>query len=380
MITYIVILLILIVLYFYNEKEHIPQSKIQLRYIMLFLALFVGFSDMLGGYDRYIYAELFDEIANITRNNGNYSFSGLFTNYFSEPGYCIWNVLISFITANRYIFIFATTLLIYLLLYNAIKNYTTNYVFAIIIFMALMFFFTFTYLRQILATAIVWFSVKYILDRKPIKFSLIILIAALFHNSALIFFPLYFIPLIKIKKNYIIPIMFICLIIGISGLPAMVFNIYGAAVDESRGAGFAATAEIGFRFAYLIEAIFFLIPILSSYEKIPNSKGAALMLNISIIFCAILLIFILSENGGRLSWFFMIGIISTITRIAASKFSTYRNIILGTCIFLYLRILISWGILLYPYKTFFSNGVRQGDFIEQKYEYDSEYQYDKFYR
>ena len=39
-----------------------------------------------------------------------------------------------------------------------------------------------------------------------------------------------------------------------------------------------------------------------------------------------------------------------------------------------------WGVLLYPYKSFFTNGIRKGDSIEMKYEYDHNYDYDKFYR
>ena len=35
---------------------------------------------------------------------------------------------------------------------------------------------------------------------------------------------------------------------------------------------------------------------------------------------------------------------------------------------------------LYPYKTFFTNGVREGDGIYERYEYDGNYALDKFYR
>ena len=31
-----------------------PQSKGVLKFVMVFLGIFVGISDMLGGYDRYI--------------------------------------------------------------------------------------------------------------------------------------------------------------------------------------------------------------------------------------------------------------------------------------------------------------------------------------
>jgi len=47
---------------------------------------------------------------------------------------------------------------------------------------------------------------------------------------------------------------------------------------------------------------------------------------------------------------------------------------------LFLRILTSWGVLLYPYKTFFTNGHRENDYIFERYEYDYNYDKDKFYK
>lgn len=46
---------------------------------------------------------------------------------------------------------------------------------------------------------------------------------------------------------------------------------------------------------------------------------------------------------------------------------------------LFMRILLAWGILLSPYKTFLTDGVRDGDYIWEFYEYDHEYDKDKLY-
>jgi hypothetical protein len=102
----------------------------------------------------------------------------------------------------------------------------------------------------------------------------------------------------------------------------------------------------------------------------------------SLAFCGILLFFIKSENGGRLSWFYMIGLISTLTYIMTNKrkFEIRALFLLAVCSFLFIRIVISWGILLYPYKTFFTNGVRENDKIYENYEYDNNYSKDKFYK
>ena len=63
------------------------RKEIYLAISLLFLAVFVGISDMLGGYDRYIYSELFDGIADITRAEGSYTKAAIFYLYPSEFGY-----------------------------------------------------------------------------------------------------------------------------------------------------------------------------------------------------------------------------------------------------------------------------------------------------
>jgi amino acid transporter len=105
-------------------------------------------------------------------------------------------------------------------------------------------------------------------------------------------------------------------------------------------------------------------------------------MNMAFCFCAILLFFLRSENGGRLSWFYMIGVIATITSLLSGKKVTndmsITLIIVG--FFLYLRLVTQWGIMLSPYKTFLTNGIRENDVIEKIYEYDHNYDIDKFYR
>jgi len=83
-----------------------------------------------------------------------------------------------------------------------------------------------------------------------------------------------------------------------------------------------------------------------------------------------------------MSWFFLIGIIYTIAEILGKepKWGKQKLIVITVMVVLYLRVLMLWGMQLSPYKTFLTNGVRQGDDIEERYEYDDYYKNDKFYR
>ena len=77
----------------------------------------------------------------------------------------------------------------------------------------------------------------------------------------------------------------------------------------------------------------------------------------------------------------MIGCISIVTTVCNLKFNSQNKLLmLFVALLLYLRIITEWGVLISPYKTFFTKGSRQGDYIHILYEYDASYDYDKFYR
>ena len=382
MILYIGIFVAMVVLYLLTIKQ--PRQQGLLIAIMAFLGIFVGISDMLGGYDRYIYAEVFDELADRVMDGGNIFDTNIFLMYGKEFGYCLLNLLVALFTANRYILILVVTLTIYACLYVSFKRYTNNYAFAIILFLGLWFFFSFTYLRQILGASIVWLSIKYVSERNMKMFLIMVFIGFSFHNSAIMLLPLYFVPIKAFDKSKILMVMGVLLLLGLSGGPGAAFEAYGSIMESDQRIAENLEDTSGFRIAYFIEAVFFLYFILKNYDIITRTPSQIVMTNAALIFCGLLLFFVKSENGGRISWYYMIGIISTLTYIA-----TYQRRVTNTaitlivvCLFLYIRVYNSWQLYLnlYPYKTFFTNGHREGDYSWEKYEYDHNYDIDKFYR
>lgn len=378
MFLYLFIFLLFVLIYLNSEKR--PKNVKFLTFSMVGLAIFVGCSDMLGGYDRYIYGELFDRMADVTHEGGNPWRTSSFQMYAGEFGYGTLCALISFITKNRYIYIFIVTIIIYILLFISLRDYTSNYPFAVILFLALWFFFTFTYLRQVLSATTAWLAIRYISSRDLKRFLLIWFIAYSLHNSALIFLPMYFVPIKKYSEQTILYIMGAALLLGLTPIPSALFQAYGE-IEVERANVENYSAEGSFRIAYLIEAAFFLYIILSQYKKIPQEPRTIVLTNMLFMFCAILLFFIRSENGGRLGWFYMIGCISIVTTVCNLKFNSQNKLLmLFVALLLYLRIVTEWGVLISPYKTFFTKGSRQGDYIHILYEYDASYDYDKFYR
>lgn len=381
---YLIILIIAVILYSLSNETN-ERSNFILGVYLFGLALFVGCADMLGGYDRYIYGEVFDEISLQQLVGGDLELTAGFRLFESEWGYLWLNRLIGYLTPNRYIFIFVITIIIYTLLFVSIKKYCRNYTFAVIVFLGLWFFFTFTYLRQVMAATIGWLAIDYIIKRRPIQYFIIVFIAFIFHNSAIVLIPLYFIPIKKFDPVMIGFIMILCLGVGLTNVLSGLFAASDSIANEAKAVQNVNLIEEGsFRIEYLLEAILFLAIIFTMYDSFDdNNKKEILMLNMAFVFCAMLLLFIRSENGGRFAWNYMIGMIATITHIATNP--VYKNhaitsgLIIMFCV-LFLRIVILWGDLISPYKSFFTNGHREGDYIYNVYEYDTRYDTDKFYK
>ena len=377
--AYYIILFVITAVLAWTNSGNTKISKFIFFSFCFSLALFVGLADMLGGYDRYIYSEVFQSMhENVVKG---IFFNEEFIMYFGkEPVFGLINDLIAFFTSNRYIFILVYTIFLYMVYAVSFYRYTRNPFFALLIFEGLMFFFTFTYLRQVLAAGVIWLAIPYVAQRNFKKYLLFILLATLIHNSAVYMILLYFIPRRKFEKKYIVLFMLTLLLIGVSGITKLIFSISGDFVNNARIAEYANTAEIGFRFEYVVEAVFFLIILLFNYKRINEDELSVTIINVYLMFCGVLLFFCESSDGGRIAWYCLIGIIVILERLCRPKSAVaLKGFITVMCFVLFYRILSAWGILLYPYKTFLTPGIRQGDFIEEAYEYDHAYDNDKLY-
>lgn len=384
MILYLSIFVMAVAIYLATRDGNETNWKVLAIYLGG-LGLFVACADMLGGYDRYIYGEVFDQYSIVVRTGGDLTQTTGFQLYSTEWLFLAFNQLMSYVTINRYIFIFTLTIIIYTLLFFSIKHYCDDYPFAVILFLGLWFFFTFTYLRQVTAATIGWLAIRYAIDRKPIPFFAFVLLAYGFHNSAIILAPLYFVPQKKFSQTIVLLGLALCLVIGMSNILGTIVGEADMFTDAARTEqNVNAITEGSFRFAYFIEAAFFMTLILWQYDLFDEVDSRQLtLLNMAIIFCALLLLFVRSENGGRMGWHYMIGVLATISFIANnSEFTAIRSGIIIICLLLFLRVYNAWqwSNSLYPYKTFFTDGYRNPDIIHEYYEYDPKYDQDKFYK
>ena len=214
---YLTIFIITVLIYL-ATREGGEKNVVPLVIYLGGLGLFVACADMLGGYDRYIYGEVFDQYSIVVRTGGDLTKTAGFQLYHTEWLFLSFNQLMAYVTLNRYVFIFTLTIIIYTLLFFSIKQYCDDYPFAVILFLGLWFFFTFTYLRQVTAATIGWLAIRYAIDRKPIPFFAIVFLAYGFHNSAIVLAPLYFVPQKKFSQTIVLLGLAACRVIGMSNI------------------------------------------------------------------------------------------------------------------------------------------------------------------
>lgn len=151
--------------------------------IFMFLAAFVlsaiaGLRAVTVGLDSANYADLFEHIAN-GRLDLAYGLETSFK-YICAALLFIWN------NPNFLFFVFAliTNILILLRLWDFREQISLPW--ATAVYLGMFYFMTFNAMRQFVAVAIVFYASRYLLDKKYIRFCIYVLIASLFHRSAIV--------------------------------------------------------------------------------------------------------------------------------------------------------------------------------------------------
>lgn len=258
-------------------KTYFPQKKWQyILALFLFLFLFIvsSFRDDVGtDYSGYKYLIEY------------YISTGEYQKKF-EPGFEVITILVSSISNNSRPFFVITSFLILLFTFLSFYRYSRSLVLSIFLYISTYYYFnSLNGIRQFLAMSLIlFFSTKFIVEKKLFKYILSIVFASMFHTSALIMLPAYFLY----KKLSLSNILFLLALIPIF------FLVYD----------------------YIISFIFKVLPFYQGYSDY-TSGSANLYILIQLAFIALVLLAyksrdtwsdveILSLNFTLLSFFFFI--------------------------------------------------------------------------
>ena len=174
-----------------TKKIVLGNKLLKVSYInsfvsLLIITLLVGLRNETVGVDTYYY------IREYFTNYNEFNFS-FFSNY-TEPGHSFITYQLNNFQASStvYLLTFSTLSLFFFFLYyqNDKERLTWSIFFA---FCIGYFFMMMNGMRQAVALPIIALSVRYVTNRNPFKFLGVVLIATLFHYSAFLIIPIYFI-------------------------------------------------------------------------------------------------------------------------------------------------------------------------------------------
>lgn len=282
--------------------------------------------DLLGRGEKTGYLGSFDIIS-------RYSFHQVLKmeNYLNyERGYIIFNKLISMIYNNKQFFLGVCAFLSVLPVMIHINKRSKDTLLSVYIYMALpVFLIAFSGLRQAIAIAITVFSVKFIEEKKFIKFILLVLFASTFHSSSIIFlvaYPLYYLKLSDKSK-----FLFVLTIPVVYVFRTPIFNIASKIFKESAG-----TEETG---AFTLFLVFFLIYIFLIFFNKKQDTHQNGMINIFYFACICQAFGSINQLAMRVGYYFMIysaiAIPNTIAEMEDKRSAKLAQIILFGIFILY---------------------------------------------
>jgi len=161
--------------------------------------------------DYYSYIRIYDEIA-------SRGFIWALETLRTEPGYALFNILIKYIfNDHQYVFIISSFIVLFFVFITIIDNKESiNFGYALFAYIVSYYFWMWTAVRISIAIVIVFYAYRYIIEKNIFKYSVFVLIAFLFHYTAIIIWPLYFLISSSNKtKKHIYNTLFYILLISI---------------------------------------------------------------------------------------------------------------------------------------------------------------------
>lgn len=315
--------------------------------IIIFLFLFIGFRYKVGG-DWNNYLVMYDIFYNIDYKNAF---------FISDIGYSIINYISQYLKFKDTIFVNAIcALVLSYYLYLSCNKLEEYWLFLLIYYPYHILVVSLGYTRQSVAVAIITYAFTFLIERKYFYFILNIMIAALFHKTAIIF--ILFIPLFFINKKSFLYLYEIISILSISILLYISYlygdNMYTNSESEISSSG------------VFMRVSMHLIPILCYFIYFKNKKYThdSLILNYFlalIILCCILAI-PFSTLADRFNLYLVFFDIFILIRIF-SNFKSKKRLLLITILVSYFTIYIytwmfygTWAEKAWiPYQNYLTN-------------------------
>ena len=261
-----------------NNRRFIAVAFILLFAVMGLRDVNTGGSDASGDHGSYAinYERMgetdWSELSGRGENNYNLGFSYLMKLFYglTEGNYQVFISILSLFFLFSYM--------------HFIRRYSPSPVQSILFFLGLLYYtLLFDALKQAVAMSVLLFAFDAIIDKKPIRFLALVLLAAQFHFPAMIFLPAYWIGRMKIGNNYLILLAILLLITYLfrEQILNLMLDVYGNTEIEGNMEGIRFLRN---------KAIVMIIIVIAAGVLRPPTKGD-IVYNACLVFAGIAIVF-----------------------------------------------------------------------------------------
>lgn len=304
--SYLIIIIIGFILSLNRQSHRLETRKLICISASIILLVIIGFRHPSMGVDLQ-YGKPGGYLGSFVAIN-NMSWSEVLTTKYQnyERGYIILNKLIGVISTKEQSLLIASCILsIFPIIYLVYKN--SEYpLLSVIMYMGLpVFLLNFSGLRQAIAMGITALSFNFIKEKKPVQFILLVILASLFHKSAIVFLAMY--PIYNIKLDKFGKVMSI-VVLGIVYFARV--NIFNLAMSIL---GYAIVPDMNGSIMLFI--FYTMIYILAMLCETPGNKVEIGARNIFYVACLCQVFSDVYSIAGRLGFYYTIYVIIFIPSI-----------------------------------------------------------------
>lgn len=357
---YIVVTIVLIFASLLDYIEIPNKLRKMVVYLINAMLIFISGLRFESGHDYYNYSNIFNNL------NG---FKDYFTSYQISPvevGYTLLNITIKKLGGGPEVLFFIIAFFTIVIFSYAISKQTKYYFTTMLMFYFLLYYEnTMGHIRAGLAMAIILCSLKFIEEQDFIKFLALIIIAAIFHSTALVVLPVYFINKFQPSKKIIAVTIIAAFIIGrINIVDILIKYIELIGVKfflTNKILNYASNEALTDSFKTILIRLFILIAFIISEKKIGNKlKNYNAIMYMFYLGTVLLLVLSSSPSdfatrGTRSLFFVQILIIpallENIKNIYLKIMAHFLVVLYGLLLFLsYMSV---YGYAFFPYKNIF---------------------------
>lgn len=267
-------------------------DRLMLQISCMILLFFMGMRGLRIGVDTKFYGFVFSQFSDIPWSKiftaTTYATAAKTWQFDFEPGYRLLNKVLSIFGNSTQIITFFNSFLIIVLLYAWVRREAPNQMLSIWLYVTLGFFQTeMNVTRNAIAIFIVYLSFRYINDKY--KYFLLVILASMFHKSAVIFLPFYWIyhnAKLDVKKMvaYVLSGVFIGINFQLIGpiirklLPLGLEKYFTSSNDK------AEALMVGLMYAAIVGFLLFFMNKAERYQSIRDNQMGSWMFTINISF------------------------------------------------------------------------------------------------